>query len=103
MAGKNASLVAAITRGILRDQRARRTVLFFIILAAMGMLFIGSVLIPGFLGRHPLFFLAWWGACLWLTVLSLLMALFDLLMLRKAARQERQQLRKEVFKEEEEG
>ncbi len=99
---KNPSLVVAITRGIVRDQRARRTVLFFVVLGAMGMLFVGSVVIPKFLELRPLVFLGWWGACLWLTVLSLLLALFDLLMLRKAARQERRELRKEIFKDGEE-
>ncbi len=91
------SLVLAICKGIVRDQRVRRAVLFFVMLAAMGLLFAGIVVIDRWLMRHPLLFLVYWGACLWLTLLSILMALYDLLKLRQTARDERQHLKARVF------
>jgi len=98
---KAVSLTVAISRGILRDLRMRRTVLFFVILSAIAMVFIGSTLLLGFLTEHPGWFLLYWGGCLWLTLLSVLMALFDILMLRRAAQTERQRLKKTIFNPEE--
>jgi len=94
----NLRFIIAISKGIVRDQRARRTVLFFVVLAAMLMAFVGSVLLGGWLTtERPILFLLYWGACAWLTFLSILMALFDMLMLRKEARRERRRIKSEVF------
>jgi len=87
----------AIATGIVRDQRARRTVLFFVVLVAMLMAFFGAILFDRFLMGRPLLFLLYWGACAWLTFLSMLLAVHDLLMLRQTLRRERQQLKARVL------
>ena len=46
--------------------------------------------------EHPWRFLLYWFACGWLTLLMLLMALFDLLLVRAQARAARKRMR-EVF------
>jgi hypothetical protein len=48
---------------------------------------------------HPVWFVFYWGACAWLTLVSLLLAVFDLLMIRAKARAERRALRAQVFGE----
>ncbi len=94
----NIQFVIAVSKGIARDQRARRTVLFFVVLTAMLMAFAGFVLFGRWLTpERPILFLLYWGACIWLTFLSILLAVHDLLMLRQTARRERQQLKAEVF------
>jgi hypothetical protein len=78
--------------------RARRTVLFFVVLGAMLMAFVGAVLLGNWLTtERPILFLLYWGACAWLTLLSILLALYDMLMLRKEAKQERRRIKSEVF------
>jgi len=55
---------------------------------AIAMLPVGALLIDDWLSGHILLFLLYWGACAWLTVLALLMALFEILMIRAASRAE---------------
>jgi TRAP-type C4-dicarboxylate transport system permease small subunit len=85
--------VVGLTRAIVRDQTLRRQTMFYVVLAAVGMLFLGCTLFADFLQHdHPLTFLFYWAACGWLTILSVLMAIFDLLLLRAAARAARKKL-----------
>lgn len=83
---KNIELVVAISKGIIRDQRVRRKVLGAVLGAAVAMLITGAFLIDGWLGRHLIFFLIFWLACAWLTFLAILMALFEMLMVKAASR-----------------
>lgn len=85
--------VAGLTRAIVRDQTLRRQTMFYVVLAAVAMLFLGSTVFADFLQHdHPLTFLFYWAACGWLTILSVLMAIFDLLLLRASARAARKKL-----------
>lgn len=93
-------LVLAITRGIVRDQRMRRTVLFYVVLTAMFMAFAGGFLFPNWLIARPWLFIFYWLGCAWLTLLSFMMALFDMLAVGRAAREERKRLRREIFEKE---
>jgi len=97
MSEKPAPFILLVSKGILRDRQMRRTVLFWIVLAALGMLALGSVLLDGWLGGHPFLFLFYWGVCLWLTLTALLLALYDLLAIRSEAARERQRLKGKVF------
>ena len=100
MSEKPTPFVILITKGILRDPQMRRTVLFWIVAASLALLGVGAFLLDDWLNGHPLLFLLYWGACLWLTATSLLLALYDLLALRAEAARERQRLKKQVFGEE---
>jgi hypothetical protein len=89
-------LVIQISKGIIRDHQTRRWTMFYALLAAMLLLFAGSVLIEGWLREHVFLLFAWWAACAWLTLLAVLLALFDILVIRAAARQERRRLEREL-------
>jgi hypothetical protein len=75
-------------RGVIRDQSTRRWVMFITLVVAMLMLFFGTTLLQPFLSprEHPGWFLLFWLACAWLSLTALLLALFDLLMLRAQGR-----------------
>jgi hypothetical protein len=91
-------LVIQISKGLIRDLRTRRWTMFYALLAAMLMLFSGSVLIDRWLREHVLLLLVWWAACAWLTLLAVLLAFFDMLIIRAAARQERKRLERELLR-----
>lgn len=100
--GQWIGLVLAITRGIIIDQRVRRTVLFYIVLAAMLMAFVGGFPLSIWLMERPWLFILYWLGCAWLTLLSFMMALFDALLVARAARQEKKRLRREILNTDEE-
>ena len=81
-------------RGVIRDQSTRRRVMFITLLIAMLMLFFGTTFLQPLLSprEHPGWFLFFWLACAWLTLTALLLALFDLLMLRARDRAARKML-----------
>ena len=89
--------VAHVTRGVIREQRIRRMVMFVIILVAMLMLFAGTTFLQETLDHHvhAAWFILYWLACGWLTVTALLLALFDMLVIRAQARAARKAFRNE--------
>jgi len=87
-----------MTRGIILDPRTRRWAMFILLLAALCMLFAGSTFLSGSIVM-PWGFIAYWGVCAWLTFGALLLALWDLLLLRAAARRERRKLEKQFIKD----
>ncbi|HEX5176695.1 MAG TPA: hypothetical protein VFV83_06695 [Chthoniobacteraceae bacterium] len=93
-------LVIQISKGLIRDHQTRRWTMFYALLAAMLMLFTGAVLIDSWLRDRVVLLLAWWAACAWLTLLALLLAMFDILVIRAAARQERRRLERQLVRKE---
>jgi hypothetical protein len=93
--------VLHITRGILHDHASRRWAMFLLTLAAVVVLFSGATLLSGFLATRPVWFLVYWGLCAWLTLVVLLLAIFDMLIVRAQARTATRRLRKDVFGKEE--
>lgn len=89
--------IIPITKGIIRDQRARRTAMFALALAALAVLFAGATFLSGRLAAQPLVFLCYWAVCAWLAFSAMLLALYDLLALRAAAQRERKRLGKKIF------
>jgi len=85
-------------RGVIRDQSTRRRVMFITLVVAMFMLFFGTTFLQPLLSprEHPGWFLLFWLACAWLTLTALLLALFDLLMLRTQDRTTRKSLREKL-------
>jgi hypothetical protein len=90
-------LVILITKGLIRDQHTRRMAMFVIVLAALAMLFAGATFLSDWLRAAPWWFLIYWAACAWLTFCAVLMALFDLLLVRARARRVRKELQHEIF------
>jgi hypothetical protein len=68
--------------------------MFYGVLIALIMLFVGAVILDGWLREHvwPWLFLLWWAGCAWLTLLAVLLALFDMIVLRAASRRARHRL-----------
>ncbi|MGH8095435.1 MAG: hypothetical protein ACREIF_18535 [Chthoniobacterales bacterium] len=89
-----ASFAAHAARGLLRDQTMRRKTMFWTVIAAVGMLFCGSTFLAPVLDpqAHPVWFILYWLACAWVTVTAVLLAIFDLLMVRAQARAEKRAL-----------
>jgi hypothetical protein len=88
-------MILLITRGILLDPRTRRWAMFILLLAALIMLFAGSTFLAGELST-PWSFVLYWGICGWLTLAAMLLALWDLLLVRAAARRARRKLEKQM-------
>ena len=82
-------LIIQTTKGIIRDQSVRRTVMFVIVIVALLMLFAGVTFLSGWLAEDRWIFLIYWVACMWLTMTSILLAIFDLLSVRLLLRRKR--------------
>jgi len=97
MSDKPPSFILLISKGILRDRNMRRRALFGIVLSVLFLLGLGFLVLDEWLCTHPVLFLLYWGACLWLTVTSLLLAFYDLLLVRRDAREERNRIKSQIL------
>jgi hypothetical protein len=89
------------TRGLLRDQSSRRKTMAVSVAVALLLLIAGLTVLRPWLDphEHPWRFILFWLACAWETVLVLLLALFDLLLLRANARAARKAFQEDLSKE----
>lgn len=89
-------LTVQITRGLLRDDHMRRRIMGLSLLVAIGMVAAGLTVLREWLNphEHPWRFISFWFICAWETVLMLLLALLDLLLIRSKARIARKGLEK---------
>lgn len=89
------------TQGLLRDQRARRAIMAICLVVVLVIVVCGLTLFRSWLDphEHPVRFILYWLACGWQTILVLLLALLDLLLVRAQARAARKALREEVKEE----
>lgn len=85
-----------ITRGLLRDERMRRRIMGLSLLVAVGMIASGLTVLGEWLNphEHPWRFISFWLICAWETILMLLLALLDLLLIRSQTRIARKSLEK---------
>lgn len=90
-------LIIPITRGIIREQRVRRSVIFFVMLGALAMLFVGATFLDHWLREHPALFVLYWFACAWATLTAMLLAFYDLIAVRAANARERRRLAAELL------
>jgi membrane-bound metal-dependent hydrolase YbcI (DUF457 family) len=82
------------TRGLLRDQRSRRKTMAISLIIAVVLMVAGLTVLRPWLDphEHPWRFILYWLVVAWETVLVLLLALFDLLMVRAQTRAARKLL-----------
>lgn len=82
------SFATHATRGVIRDQKVRRTAMIVLIGAAALMALAGDTLLRELLNprEHAGWFIVFWLGCGWLTFTALLLALLDLLLVRAQAR-----------------
>jgi uncharacterized membrane protein len=92
------SFVVHATRGVIRDQNTRRKAMLFLLALALLLLISGFTFLQPALNprEHPWLVIFFWIVCIWLTFTALLLALFDLLVLRLQARQTERALREKV-------
>lgn len=85
------------TRGLLRDERSRRKTMGISLLVAVAMVVVGLTVLRPWLDphEHPWRFVLFWFACAWETMLVLLLALLDVLLVRAQARAARRALREQ--------
>jgi protein-S-isoprenylcysteine O-methyltransferase Ste14 len=86
------------TRGLLRDQQSRRRTMAVSLGVAIVLLVAGLSVLRSWLDphEHPWRFILYWLACAWETVLGLLLALLDLLLVRAQARAARKALQQQI-------
>lgn len=71
--------------------------MFYGMLIALIMLFVGAVIIDRWLREHVWLFVLWWAGCAWLTLLAVLLALFDVIALRAASGRARRRLAQHIL------
>ena len=89
-----ASFAAHATRGLVRHQAMRRKLMFWTVILALLMLFCGATFLGPVLDPkiRPGWFAFYWLACAWVTITAVLLAIFDLLLVRVQAREEKRAL-----------
>jgi len=92
------SFVVHATRGVIRDQRTRRKAMVVLLALAVLMLLAGFTVFQSVLNPrdHPWLVILFWIVCVWLTFTALLLALFDLLIIRLEARRAQRVLREKL-------
>jgi hypothetical protein len=92
------SFVIHATRGVIRDPVVRRKTMFVLLVIALVLLVSGGTFLQGFIHprEHPFWFIVFWLVCAWVTVTAMLLALFDLLMLRLEGRRAERRLRENL-------
>ena len=95
---RTASFVVHSTRGVIRDQNTRRKAMFILVLAALVLLFSGATFLQSALNpkEHPVWFILFWVACAWLAVTAILLAIFDMVVVRLDARRARRTLQQDL-------
>jgi hypothetical protein len=85
---------------VIRDQKTRRRVMVMLLMLALLLLISGGTFLAPFLNpRHNLAWaLTFWIVCIWLTLAAMLLAIFDLIAVRRNGQHEERALRKQ-FKE----
>jgi len=83
---------------VIRDQKARRNTMFILLLVALVLFFSGTTFLQTTLNprEHPIWFVLFWFVCGWLTVTALLLAIFDLLIVKLEARRAEHSLRQNL-------
>ncbi|HWY40765.1 MAG TPA: hypothetical protein VNX27_08215 [Chthoniobacterales bacterium] len=92
------SFVVHATRGVIHDQKTRRKAMVFCLALAVLVLLAGFTVFRTDLNprEHPWFVILFWIVCVWLTFTAMLLAIFDLLIIRREARLAQRALREKL-------
>ncbi len=85
---RTVSFIVHATRGVIRDHNTRRKTMLMLLVAALVLLSSGSTFLQVVLNprEHPGWFILFWLTCAWLTLTAMLLAIFDLLIVKLEAR-----------------
>ena len=91
---------ATAARGLIREPKTRRKMMIGAILVSALLAVCGSTFLKDFLNprEHPFWFISFWLACAWMTILAILLAIFDLLLARAQVRALERGMREELAK-----
>ena len=78
-----------IAKSKLRDRVSRRKMLAYWLLFVLAWIVLGLWVIDGWLAEFPTRFVAWWCACLLITLILIIFALYDALSVVREERSER--------------
>jgi hypothetical protein len=67
--------------------------MFYVSATALGFVLVGGILFPGWLRVRPMVFIFFWLTCASLTLIALVLACFDLILVRVASRVAQRALR----------
>lgn len=92
------SFIVHATRGVLRDQKTRRKAMALLLALAVLLLLLGATVLAPWLNprEHLVGTLVFWLACIWLTFTAMLLAIFDLLIVRLEGKRAERALREKV-------
>ena len=92
------SFVVHATRGVIRDQKTRRKAMVVLLALAVLMLAAGFTVFQSALNphEHPWFVILFWIACVWLTFTAMLLAIFDLIIIRAETSRAQRALRERL-------
>jgi hypothetical protein len=95
---RTTSFVVHAARGVVRDQNTRRKAMLSLLALALLWLISGFTFLQPALNpqEHPWRVILFWIVCIWLTFTAMLLALFDLLVLRLEARRAERALREKL-------
>src|SRR5437870_12553136 len=95
---RTTSFVVHATRGLIGDQNTRRKAMLVLLMLALLLLISGFTFLQPALNpqEHSWRVILFWIVCIWLTFTAMLLALFDLLLLRLQARRAGRALREKL-------
>ena len=95
---QTASFAVHATRGVIRDQKSRRITMLVLVVLALTLLVAGSTFLQSILSPqdHPGWFILFWVICAWLTFTAVLLAVFDLLLIRARRRKVKKALQEKL-------
>ena len=85
--------IRRFARFLVMHQAARRSTMFYLLSTALGFVLVGGILFPSWLRARPMTFIFFWLTCASLTLIALVLALFDLILVRVASRVAQRALR----------
>jgi len=90
-------VILLLSKAVLRDTRLRRNMMLWLMAVALLMLFFGSWLLSDDWARkHYALYFLYWAFCLWITLTAVLLAVFDMLVIRATGRAMRRQIEEDI-------
>lgn len=92
---RTVAFIVHASRGVIRDQRVRRKAMFVLLAMAVALLISGATFLQSLLSprEHPGWFVFFWVACAWLAIAAMLLAIFDMLIVKRDQRRAERELR----------